>query len=73
MPAIRLGAIIRTGQIPFHCGDVVRLKADPRHVGEIQSIQGMQARVRFDETGWLSDLDFDEIELTSRENNEVAS
>ena len=40
----------------LHCGDRVYDKADPRHVGILLSIQWGTAKVRWDETGWISEV-----------------
>lgn len=50
------------GWMRFHCGDKVFNKADPRHVGEVTAIRWGVVRVRWDETGWLSDVPVNELE-----------
>lgn len=65
MPTIRHG-------LPFRIGDIVRVKESPKHIGEVEAILWSHSvRVRFDDSGWLSELSFDEVERTSREHNEI--
>lgn len=64
-------ATIRHG-LPFRIGDIVRPKCDPRHVGQVEAIiWSHSVRVRWDDSGWLSELTFAEVECTSREHNEA--
>ena len=45
-------------------GTYVALKCDPRQVGRVQAQHwNRQIRVRWQGTGWLSDLDLYEIEV----------
>jgi hypothetical protein len=39
----------------LHCGDRVRLKEDPRHVGTVQAIINNVVRVKWIGTAWISD------------------
>ena len=41
---------------PVRCGLHVYDVADLRHVGRIESYQGVRANVRWEETGWVSNV-----------------
>lgn len=50
----------------IRCGDRVSSRVDPRHVGRVVMVfMQVVVRVRWDETGWLSDLDIDDIVISS--------
>jgi hypothetical protein len=55
-PIIRTSANKRVGDwSEFHVGDRVYDKADPRHVGRIDSIENSAfANITWEETGWKS-------------------
>ena len=53
--------------LPYSCGDKVRLVADPRHEGEVTAVRhGARVVVKWDDTGWKSDLLFREVELVTK-------
>ncbi len=45
----------------FRCGEPVREK-DGRHVGKITAMFDRMVKVVWEETGWISFLDFDDLE-----------
>lgn len=56
--------------IKFNCGDQVFNPSDMRHVGRVESIRsGVTARVRWNETGWLSDEPCRELLKFNRRNH----
>lgn len=51
----------RPWQYPLGLGDRVYDIADPRHVGHLRWIGGGRARVEWEETGWLSHVNYDDL------------
>ena len=45
----------------FACGDLVREK-DGRHVGRVEYLEGPMVRVRWLDSGWLSEFNFSDLE-----------
>lgn len=41
--------------IGLHCGDKVRLRNDPRHVGTVLALISGTVRVKWNDTTWISD------------------
>jgi hypothetical protein len=49
--------------IKFHCGDIVRKRDNPRHVGRIEAInRGVTAIVKW-RNGWIEAIDTNELEM----------
>jgi hypothetical protein len=48
----------------LHCGDYVRDKNDPRHVGELLAITRGTGKVRWIETNWISEVFVHDLEKT---------
>ena len=51
----------RNSVYPIAVGDRVYHLEDERHVGRLRRIDWGEARVEWEETGWLSDLPYDEL------------
>lgn len=54
--------------LPYHAGDIVTAKNDPRHVGRVESAFGVLVTIRWIETGWLSMLWARELQFAEKEN-----
>jgi hypothetical protein len=53
--------------MPIRIGDRVALKDDPRHVGRVEAVFASRTiRVKWQDTGWVSDVEVDEIEKVQR-------
>ena len=52
----KVGQIVRHRHwtMPFHCGDYVSTKIDPRHVGRVDAARGVIVFVRWP-NGWRSE------------------
>lgn len=49
--------------IGFDCGDKVYRTEDPRHIGRVEAIiSGVNAKIRWDETGWMEYVELAEME-----------
>jgi hypothetical protein len=59
-------ATLRTGSwMRFHCGDRVCAQDDPRHTGQVRAITNGVARVIWDHTSWMSEVQLNKLRSVS--------
>jgi hypothetical protein len=63
------------GAMSIHCGDCVRDRGDPRHVGVVEAVIGGQYKVRWDDNKWVTWYDgherLEKLTIPERDERDV--
>lgn len=58
--------------IGVNCGDLIEEKGNPRHIGRVQAvISGINVKVRWLGTNWVSVLDLSEVVVIEKAKGRV--